>query len=184
MRRIDAIVLIERTSNLYINDIERVEKAGLTGIFSMFHEVILMHELAHAIAGDTFKFRIGNEVNDTFNEQCETLLSEKDGEKHFINFAIGMNPEMAEEIPQAMKMAAVVDLANLNLSMVQKMIHVGNQGVDMRDLFADDYVYNCIRELCGFEVIGPYRKFLGDASVTPEEFLEDLIIIDEILSKG
>lgn len=184
MRRIDAVVLIERTSNRYIRDIEKVEQAGLTGIFSMFHEVVLIHELAHALAGDTFKFRVGDKITDTFNQQCETLLSEKDGEKHFINFAIGMNPEMAEEISQAMKMAAVVDLANLNLSMVQKMVKVTNQGVDMRDLFEEDYIYNCMRELCGYEILGPYRNFLGDPSVTPEDLLQDLIIIDEILSEG
>lgn len=184
MRRIDAVVLIERTSNLYINDIERVEKAGLSGIFSMFHEVVLIHELAHAIAGDTFKFRVGNKITDTFNQQCETLLSETDGEKHFVNFAIGMNPEMAEEIPKAMKMAAVVDLANLNLSMIQKMVKVTNEGVDMRDLFETDYIYNCMRALCGYEIVGPYRNFLGDPSVTPEDLLEDLLIIDEVLSEG
>lgn len=184
MRRIDAIVLIERTSSRYINDIERVEKLGLSGLFSMFQEVVLIHELAHAIAGDTFKFRVGNKITDTFDQQCETLLSEKDGEKHFINFAIGMNPEMAEEIPPAMKMAAVVDLANLNLSMVQKMIKVGEEGVDMRDLFEDDYIYHCMRDLCGFEVVGPYQKFLGDPYVTSEDFLQDLLIINEVLSEG
>ena len=184
MRKIDAVVLIEKTCQMYVLDIARVEQAGLSGIFSMFKEVADLHEMARNMVGDTFRFRLGNEMVDTFTDQVEGLLNSKEAENNFKTFAIGLNPGMAEEIGMDLRLSAAAQLAKLNLDMVLKMIKVGETGVDMRDLFEDDYIYICIRQLCGFYMQDKYVEFLADPHMTQTDFFRELVECCEVRMEG
>ncbi|MGV7002500.1 hypothetical protein ACWA2C_28080 [Priestia megaterium] len=184
MRKIDVVVLIEKTCQMYVLDIARVEQAGLSGIFTMFKEVADLHEIAKNIVGDTFRFRLGNEMVDTFTEQVEGILNSKEAENNFKSFAIGLNPGMAEEIGMELRLSVAAQLAKLNLDMVLKMIKVGETGVDMRDLFDDDYIYICIRQLCGFYMQDKYVEFLGDPDMTQTEFFQELVECSEVRVRG
>ena len=184
MRIIDAVVLIEKTSQMYARDLAIVEYAGMTNIFDMFEEVFLMHDLANKLVEDTFKFRLGNEVCDTFTEQSADLLDNPSGENNFKNFAIAMNERMGEEIPQEIRLAAVVDLITLNVKMIKKMLVVEHAGVNMRDLFSDDYVYICAKELCGFDIIEKYTEYLSNPNMSELNLFDDLVELANTSSEG
>jgi len=184
MRKIDAVVLIEKTSQMYARDLAIVEHAGMTNIFDMFEEVFLMHDLANTLVEDTFRFRLGNEVVDTFTEQSADLLENPSGENNFKNFAIAMNESMREEISEEIRLAAAVDLIMLNLEMIKKMVMVERAGVDMRSLFTDDYVYICAKELCGFEIVEKYTEYLANPEMSELNLFDGLVELSQTSSEG
>lgn len=175
MRKIDAIVMIEKAAQMYIMELHRVEQAGLNGIFSMFKEVVDLHEMAKKMSGDTFQFRLEGEVVNTFTRQVEGILYDEEAEERFKNFAINLNAGMAEEMKMQVRISAAVELAELNLKMVHKMVKVGEAGVDMRDLFEDDYIYICIKNLCGFEMVEKYAEYLTNPFMSKTTFFQDLV---------